>query len=196
MVIILLGAKSYFINVPSSNLLFFYLKVQICNFVNCLKMAALFGCMLLPIIYLLLVLITSLKFSPWHHFVCVEAVEGKLWLQFLWWAVSYWRYLKYIIIFTYFIFAIEGIITYLHSYLTTVLVYLWFNHFSALIWNLYFQIFFIVPVIYCNIWFSVTLINITRLSLSHNKIATVPAALAHLTNLEILNLANNHIQVW
>lgn len=42
--------------------------------------------------------------------------------------------------------------------------------------------------------FSVSLINITRLSLSHNKIQTVPAGLANLVNLEILNLANNHIQ--
>ncbi|KAM3967197.1 ras suppressor protein 1 [Aphomia sociella] len=38
------------------------------------------------------------------------------------------------------------------------------------------------------------LANITRLSLSHNKIQTVPAALANLMNLEILNFANNQIE--
>ncbi|CAH2240389.1 jg3797 [Pararge aegeria aegeria] len=36
--------------------------------------------------------------------------------------------------------------------------------------------------------------NITRLTLSHNKLSTVPAGLANLINLEILNLANNHIE--
>lgn len=50
-----------------------------------------------------------------------------------------------------------------------------------------------VILIYC-IMFTVHLANITRLSLSHNKIQVVPAALANLMNLEILNLANNHIR--
>ncbi|CAG4916726.1 unnamed protein product [Colias eurytheme] len=36
--------------------------------------------------------------------------------------------------------------------------------------------------------------NITRLTLSHNKLQVVPAGLANLINLEILNLANNHIE--
>ncbi|EEB10596.1 Ras suppressor protein, putative [Pediculus humanus corporis] len=38
------------------------------------------------------------------------------------------------------------------------------------------------------------MINITRLTLSHNKIKEVPPGLANLTNLEILNLCNNIIE--
>jgi len=36
--------------------------------------------------------------------------------------------------------------------------------------------------------------NLTRITLSHNKITTVPPALANLNNLEILNLANNQVE--
>jgi len=36
--------------------------------------------------------------------------------------------------------------------------------------------------------------NVTRLTLSHNKIAEVPAALANLDNMEILNLFNNSLK--
>lgn len=42
--------------------------------------------------------------------------------------------------------------------------------------------------------FSVNMLNITRLTLSHNKIKSIPPGLANLTNLEILNLANNHLE--
>ena len=35
--------------------------------------------------------------------------------------------------------------------------------------------------------------NLTRLSLSHNRISVIPPSLADLENLEILNLFNNHI---
>ncbi|KRT78254.1 hypothetical protein AMK59_8152, partial [Oryctes borbonicus] len=38
------------------------------------------------------------------------------------------------------------------------------------------------------------MLNITRLTLSHNKIKSIPPGLANLTNLEILNLANNHLE--
>lgn len=37
------------------------------------------------------------------------------------------------------------------------------------------------------------MINVSRLTLSHNKIQAVPPGLANLVNLEILNLFNNHI---
>jgi len=39
-----------------------------------------------------------------------------------------------------------------------------------------------------------TMKNVTRLTLSHNKIAEVPAALANLDNMEILNLFNNSLE--
>lgn len=35
---------------------------------------------------------------------------------------------------------------------------------------------------------------VTRLTLSHNRIFELPAGLANLVNLEILNLSNNHLQ--
>ncbi|KAL1140877.1 hypothetical protein AAG570_000805 [Ranatra chinensis] len=38
------------------------------------------------------------------------------------------------------------------------------------------------------------MVNITRLTLSHNKIRHIPPGLANLVNLEILNLFNNHIE--
>lgn len=50
------------------------------------------------------------------------------------------------------------------------------------------------PVLQHLFLFPVSLTNITRLSLSHNKISVVPASLANLINLEILNFANNHIE--
>jgi len=39
----------------------------------------------------------------------------------------------------------------------------------------------------------VTMYNLTRITLTHNKISAVPPALANLNNLEILNLFNNQI---
>lgn len=39
-----------------------------------------------------------------------------------------------------------------------------------------------------------SLVNLTRLTLSHNKIRVVPASIANLYNLEILTLFNNHIE--
>lgn len=44
--------------------------------------------------------------------------------------------------------------------------------------------------LYSNI---VTMYNLTRITLTHNKISAVPPALANLNNLEILNLFNNQI---
>lgn len=41
---------------------------------------------------------------------------------------------------------------------------------------------------------TVNMVNITRLTISHNKISVIPPGLANLVNLEILNLANNHIE--
>ncbi|XP_018018668.1 ras suppressor protein 1 [Hyalella azteca] len=38
-----------------------------------------------------------------------------------------------------------------------------------------------------------TMEHITRLTLSHNRLSSLPPAIAHLTNLEILNLYNNHL---
>ncbi|KAK6644431.1 hypothetical protein RUM43_000698 [Polyplax serrata] len=38
------------------------------------------------------------------------------------------------------------------------------------------------------------MINVTRLTLSHNKIKEVPPGLANLSNLEILNLCNNNVE--
>ena len=39
-----------------------------------------------------------------------------------------------------------------------------------------------------------TMKNITRLTLSHNKVSEIPPALANLENMEILNLFNNALQ--
>jgi len=39
-----------------------------------------------------------------------------------------------------------------------------------------------------------TMKNITRLTLSHNKISDLPAAIANMENMEILNLSNNSLQ--
>ena len=36
--------------------------------------------------------------------------------------------------------------------------------------------------------------NVTRLTLSHNKISEIPAAIASMENMEILNLFNNSLQ--
>ena len=36
--------------------------------------------------------------------------------------------------------------------------------------------------------------NITRLTLSHNKVSELPAAIANMENMEILNLSNNSLQ--
>ena len=41
---------------------------------------------------------------------------------------------------------------------------------------------------------AVRMTNLTRLSLSHNRISVIPPSLADLENLEILNLFNNHIE--
>jgi Leucine-rich repeat (LRR) protein len=38
------------------------------------------------------------------------------------------------------------------------------------------------------------MMNVTRLTLAHNKITEVPAAMANLENLEILNLFNNNLE--
>lgn len=38
------------------------------------------------------------------------------------------------------------------------------------------------------------MLNVTRVTLSHNRITNVPPGIANLVNLEILNLANNHIE--
>lgn len=38
------------------------------------------------------------------------------------------------------------------------------------------------------------MLNVTRITLSHNKITSLPPGIANLTNLEILNLANNHLE--
>lgn len=38
------------------------------------------------------------------------------------------------------------------------------------------------------------MLNVTRITLSHNKIAIIPPGIANLINLEILNLANNQIE--
>ena len=43
--------------------------------------------------------------------------------------------------------------------------------------------------------FTVSLNNITRLVLSHNKIAILPPEIVELRNLEYLNLFNNHLEV-
>lgn len=40
----------------------------------------------------------------------------------------------------------------------------------------------------------VNMLNVTRITLSHNKIAIIPPGIANLINLEILNLANNQIE--
>ena len=39
-----------------------------------------------------------------------------------------------------------------------------------------------------------TMMNVTRLTLAHNKITEIPAALANLENMEILNLFNNTLE--
>ena len=39
-----------------------------------------------------------------------------------------------------------------------------------------------------------TMKNITRLTLSHNKVSELPAAIANMENMEILNLSNNSLQ--
>lgn len=41
---------------------------------------------------------------------------------------------------------------------------------------------------------SVSMENITRLTLTHNKLISVPPAIANLINLEILNLFNNWLE--
>lgn len=38
------------------------------------------------------------------------------------------------------------------------------------------------------------MLNVTRITLSHNKISVIPPGIANLINLEILNLANNQIE--
>ena len=43
--------------------------------------------------------------------------------------------------------------------------------------------------------YSVSLNNLTRLVLSHNKIAILPPEIVELRNLEYLNLFNNHLEV-
>ena len=42
----------------------------------------------------------------------------------------------------------------------------------------------------------VSLSNITRLMLSHNKITILPPEVVELRNLEYLNLFNNQLEVW
>jgi Leucine-rich repeat (LRR) protein len=39
-----------------------------------------------------------------------------------------------------------------------------------------------------------TMMNVTRLTLAHNKIAEIPTAMANLENLEILNMFNNNLE--
>lgn len=41
---------------------------------------------------------------------------------------------------------------------------------------------------------AVNMLNITRITLSHNKLRSIPPGLANLVNLEILNLFNNAIE--
>lgn len=43
------------------------------------------------------------------------------------------------------------------------------------------------------VFYTVNMIHVTRVTLSHNKLASVPPGIANLINLEILNLSNNHI---
>jgi Leucine-rich repeat (LRR) protein len=54
--------------------------------------------------------------------------------------------------------------------------------FSLLLWNL------------TKPYFIVTMLNLTRITLTHNRISVVTPALANLTNLEILNLFNNQVE--
>ena len=39
-----------------------------------------------------------------------------------------------------------------------------------------------------------TMMNVTRLTLAHNKITEIPSSMANLDNMEILNFFNNNIQ--
>ncbi len=39
-----------------------------------------------------------------------------------------------------------------------------------------------------------TMMNVTRLTLAHNKITEIPPAMANLENMEILNLFNNSLE--
>ena len=47
---------------------------------------------------------------------------------------------------------------------------------------------------YYNLYSIVTMLNLTRITLTHNRISVVTPALANLTNLEILNLFNNQVE--
>lgn len=49
-------------------------------------------------------------------------------------------------------------------------------------------------VTFCLIVLPVNMTNITRITLSHNKLTAIPPGIANLVNLEILNVANNHIE--
>lgn len=51
----------------------------------------------------------------------------------------------------------------------------------------------IANIFFCPLLPPVNMIHVTRVTLSHNKLASVPPGIANLINLEILNLSNNHI---